>query len=75
MMRVQIGDIETVWLGTRDDLQIRNSKTGELLVELPTPAYNLCLVGSNEVWVGDAGMITIYDIHVCCVCVCVCQRG
>eukprot|EP01094_Clydonella_sp_ATCC50884_P012974 TRINITY_DN23269_c0_g1_i1.p1 TRINITY_DN23269_c0_g1~~TRINITY_DN23269_c0_g1_i1.p1 ORF type:complete len:918 (-),score=244.35 TRINITY_DN23269_c0_g1_i1:169-2652(-) len=56
---LEVGD--TVWIGTREKIEIRQATDGELKGDIPVPAYNLCLVG-EEVWVGDAGKLIICDL-------------
>jgi ligand-binding sensor domain-containing protein len=57
-------DDDTMWVGTMLRIEVRNAKSGELLHQIPYPAFNLCHV-DQTVWVGDAGKVQVFSIAVC----------
>eukprot|EP00005_Dracoamoeba_jomungandri_P002042 CAMPEP_0174252476 /NCGR_PEP_ID=MMETSP0439-20130205/1931_1 /TAXON_ID=0 /ORGANISM="Stereomyxa ramosa, Strain Chinc5" /LENGTH=1007 /DNA_ID=CAMNT_0015333017 /DNA_START=118 /DNA_END=3141 /DNA_ORIENTATION=+ len=52
-----------VWVGSMDCIQVRHSKTGDLIKEFEAKkgSHSLLSVG-NEVWSGGTGEITIYNV-------------
>ena len=52
-----------MWIGLADCIQIRDQNdVTELVCEIENaPTYNLCVV-NEQVWVGDAGKLIIYDV-------------
>lgn len=52
-----------MWIGLADSIQIRDQNdVSDLICEIESaPTYNLCVVG-DQVWVGDAGKLIIYDV-------------
>jgi len=51
-----------MWLGTVCSIEIHDELTGDHIKSIEIPAFNMCNVNNDSVWIGDIGKFSIVSI-------------